>query len=165
VTERIHRCYDLRSSVDIVLASLADGEAVRRRSEGDGLGARVVRHEVSDAATRIVVATDIPLDWLPSAITSRPGASPTVERMEEWMRQGDGAQSPLTFAFSGLPVTCEGTARLSPSPPGSRMDVAITVKVDVPLLGGAVERAVSPRIVAALDAEAAFYQDLADAGV
>jgi hypothetical protein len=85
--------------------------------------------------------------------------------MEEWMRQGDRAQSPLTFAFSGLPVTCEGTARLSPSPPGSRMDVAITVKVDVPLLGAAVERAVSPRIVAALDAEAAFYQDLADAGV
>ena len=43
MTERIHRSYDLRSSVDIVLASLADGEAVRRRSEGDGLGARVVR--------------------------------------------------------------------------------------------------------------------------
>ena len=97
-----------------------------------------------------------------AAVTSRLGVSPTVERTEEWTRDLAGAGSPLTFEFSGLPVTCEGTARLAPAGSGSRMDVDLTLRVDVPLFGGAVERAVTPRIVAALDAEAAFYDTLDD---
>jgi hypothetical protein len=145
-----------------VLAALSDEDAVRRRSEADGLGTRVVRHEVTGDAVRILVATDIPLDWLPSAVTSWLPASPTVERMEEWTREGDGARSPLTFEFSGLPVTCEGTARLAPAGTGSRMDADLALRVDVPLFGGAVERAVTPRIIAALDAEAAFYDTVGD---
>ncbi|HWI33782.1 MAG TPA: DUF2505 domain-containing protein [Lapillicoccus sp.] len=145
-----------------VLAGLADENGVRRRSEADGLGTRVVRHEVTGDAVRIVVTTDVPLDWLPSAVTSRLGAPLTVERMEEWTRDGADARSPLTFEFSGLPVACEGTARLAPVGSGSRMDADLTFRVDVPLFGGAVERAVTPRIVAALDAEAAFYNTLGD---
>jgi hypothetical protein len=164
VTERIRRSYELRATVDAVLAGLADETAVRRRSEGDGLGTRVLRHEAAGDAVRIVVATDIPLDWLPSAITSLIGSSPTVERMEEWTRAGDGAESPLTFEFSGLPVSCTGAAALSPVGTGSRLDADLSVTVDVPLFGGSVERAVSPRIVAALDAEAAFYDTLAGPG-
>ena len=160
--ERFGRSYHLRPPVAAVLAALSDEDAVRRRSDADGLGTRVVRHEVTGDAVRILVATDIPLDWLPSAVTSRLGVSPTVERTEEWTRDLAGAGSPLTFEFSGLPVTCEGTARLAPAGSGSRMDVDLTLRVDVPLFGGAVERAVTPRIVAALDAEAAFYDTLDD---
>ena len=160
--ERFGRSYHLRPPVAAVLAALSDEDAVRRRSDADGLGTRVVRHEVTGDAVRILVATDIPLDWLPSAVTSRLGVSPTVERTEEWTRDLADAGSPLTFEFSGLPVTCEGTARLAPAGSGSRMDVDLTLRVDVPLFGGAVERAVTPRIVAALDAEAAFYDTLDD---
>jgi hypothetical protein len=157
VTERIRRSYELRAPVDVVMAGLADEDTIRRRSAADGLGTRLVRHEVSEHAVRIVVATDLPLDWLPAALSSAIGASPTVERVEEWTRDADGASSPLTFTFSGLPVTCSGTARITPAGSGSRMDAYLTLSVDVPLLGGAVERAVSPQIVAALDAEAAYY--------
>ena len=137
---------------------------MRRRSEADGLGTRVLKHQVSDDAVRIVVSTDIPLDWLPSAITSRLGDSPTVERMEERMRYDTGLRSPLTFEFAGLPVTCQGNAVLSPTDTGSRLDADLTIQVDVPLFGGAVERAVAPRIVTALDAEAAFYDTLPSVG-
>jgi hypothetical protein len=38
------------------------------------------------------------------------------------------------------------------------------MRVDVPLFGAAVERAVSPRIVTALDAEAAYYGTLSTSG-
>jgi hypothetical protein len=113
---------------------------------------------------RIVVSTDIPLDWLPSAVTSRLGGSPTVERMEEWMRYDTGLRSPLVFEFAGLPVTCRGDAVVSPTGTGSRLDADLTIQVDVPLFGGAVERAVTPQIVTALDAEAAFYDTLTAAG-
>ena len=164
MAERLQRSYDLHCSADALLAALAQPDVVRRRSEADGLGTRVLKHEVSDDAVRIVVSTDIPLDWLPSAITSRLGDSPTVERMEEWMRYDTGLRSPLIFEFAGLPVTCRGNAVLSPTDTGSRLDADLTIQVDVPLFGGAVERAVAPRIVTALDAEAAFYDTLPAAG-
>jgi Protein of unknown function (DUF2505) len=160
MAERLHRSYDLHCSADALLAALAQPDVVRRRSEADGLGSRVLKHEVSDDAVRIVVSTDIPLDWLPSALSSRLGDSPTVERMEEWMRYDTGLRSPLIFEFAGLPVTCQGNAVLSPTDTGSRLDADLTIQVDVPLFGGAVERAVAPRIVTALDAEAAFYDTL-----
>ena len=57
-------------------------------------------------------------------------------------------------------MTCQGNAVLSPTDTGSRLDADLTIQVDVPLLGGTVERAVAPRIVTALDAEAAFYDTL-----
>jgi hypothetical protein len=44
------------------------------------------------------------------------------------------------------------------------MDCDLTIQVDVPLFGGAVERGVAPRIVTALDAEAAFYGTLSTPG-
>ena len=76
------------------------------------------------------------------------------------MRYDTGLRSPLVFEFAGLPVTCQGNAVLSPTDTGSRLDADLTIQVDVPLLGGTVERAVAPRIVTALDAEAAFYDTL-----
>ena len=164
MAERLQRSYDLHCSADALLTALAQPDVVRRRSEADGLGTRVLKHQVSDDAVRIVVSTDIPLDWLPSAITSQLGGSPTVERMEEWMRCDTGLRSPLTFEFAGLPVTCQGNAVLSPTDTGSRLDADLTIQVDVPLFGGAVERAVAPRIVTALDAEAAFYDTLPSVG-
>ena len=164
MTERIQRSYELPCSPDELLAGLAQPDVVQRRSDADGLGTRIVKHEVSDDAVRIVVATDVPLDWLPSAITSRLGGSPTVERMEEWMRYQDGLRTPLIFEFAGLPVTCRGNAVLSPTRSGSRMDADLTIQVDIPLFGGSVERGVAPRIITALDAEAAFYDTLRTPG-
>ena len=102
MAERLQRSYDLHCSEDALLAALAQPDVVRRRSEGDGLGTRVLKHEVSDDAVRIVVSTDIPLDWLPSAITSQLGGSPTVERMEEWRRYDTGLRSPLVFEFAAV---------------------------------------------------------------
>lgn len=164
MAERIQRTYELSCSPDELLAALAQRDVVQRRAGVDGMGTRIVRHEPSDDAVRIVVATDVPLDWLPPAITSRLGSSPTVERMEEWTRHEGGLRTPLTFEFAGLPVTCRGTAVVSPTDTGSRMAADLTMRVDVPLFGGAVERAVAPRIVTALDAEAAYYDTLSTAG-
>lgn len=164
MAERIQRTYELACSPDQLLAALARRDVVQRRADADGLGTRIVTHEVADDALRIVVSTDIPLDWLPVAITSRLGGSPTVERMEEWTRHEGGLRTPLTFEFAGLPVTCSGRATVTPADGGSRMEADLTMRVDVPLFGGAVERAVAPRLVTALDAEAAYYGTLSTPG-
>ena len=90
MAERLQRSYDLPCSADALLAALAQPDVVRRRSEADGLGdarrqARGLRRRGADRRLH-----GHPLDWLPSAITSRLGGSPTVERMEEWMRYRTG---------------------------------------------------------------------------
>ena len=64
MTERIQRSYELPCSPDELLAGLAQPDVVQRRSDADGLGTRILKHEVSDDAVRIVVSTDVPLDWL-----------------------------------------------------------------------------------------------------
>lgn len=161
--ERIQRTYVIPTTRDGFLAALASPELVRRRSEAVGLGTQVVTHQAGPQSVRIVTAGEVPLDWLPSGVTSRLSGTPTVERHEEWVRDDDGARSPLTFAFSGLPVTCAGEARLTPDGRGAgdgcRLDVDLTLRVDVPLVGGLVERAVAPQVGRAFDQEAAFYRD------
>ena len=160
--ERIQRTYTVPATRDGFLAALASPEFVRRRSEAVGLGTQVVTLDAGADSVRIVTAGEVPLDWLPGAIRSRFSEAPTVERHEEWVREGDGARSPLTFAFSGMPVTCGGEARLTPAGTddgdGCRLDIELSVRVDVPLVGGLVERAVGPQIGRALDDEAAFYR-------
>ena len=46
----------------------------------------------------------------------------------------------------------------------TRLDAYLTIEGDAPPFGGAVERAVTPRIVTDLYAEAAFYDTLPAAG-
>lgn len=159
--ERIQRTYALPTSRDAFLSALASPDLVRRRSEAVGLGTQVVTHEAGPQSVRIVTTGEVPLDWLPGAVTARLSGTPTVERREEWVRDGDGARSPLTFVFSGMPVTCDGDARLTPAEgdaDGCRLDVELTLRIDVPLVGGLVERAVAPQVGRAFDAEAAFYR-------
>ena len=160
MTQRIRRGYDLPLDPAALVERLRDRTLVERRSAVDGLGTRVAAHEPTAAGVRIVVATDLPVDWLPAIVRGRLTADPTVERTEEWAVEGDGAATPLTFVFAGMPVRGSGDARLVPLPTGSRLDVEVDITVDVPLVGALVEAAVAPRIVAALDAEAAFYGTL-----
>jgi len=161
VAERIQRTYAIPTTPDAFLAALASPDLVRRRSEAVGLGTEVVTHKATPQSVRIVTSGEVPLDWLPAAVTSRLSGTPTVQRHEEWVRDGEGARSPLTFAFSGMPVTCAGDARLSPDSSGAetgcRLDIDLTLRVDVPLVGGLVERAVAPQVARAFDNEAAFY--------
>ena len=157
MAERVQRGYDLPHDPLALLGVLRSAEAVRERSAA-GVGSRVIEHDVRDGSVLIVTESDIPLDWLPGAVRDRLGSSPTVERTEEWAASADGAASPLTFRFSGLPVACDGSARLTASGTGSRLEYDLTVRVDVPFLGGTIERAVVPQVSDALDAEAAFYQ-------
>lgn len=151
-------------SVEGYLRLLASPDIVRARGDADGMGTRLVAHEATGTVIRIVSATDIPLDWLPDAIRSRVADLPVVERTETWSRDGDGAHTPLVFAFSGLPVEAHGSARVTPEGTRSRLDVDVTIRVDVPLLGSLVERAVAPRLGAALDAEAEFIASQPPAG-
>jgi hypothetical protein len=158
--QHIRRDDELPLSPAALVERLRDPAVVEGRSAADGLGTRVVEHEATADGVRIVVATALPVDWLPAVVRGRLTQDPTVERTEEWTVGSDGATSPLHFDFPGMPVTGTGAARLTPTPGGAHLTVEVDVTVDVPLVGGLVEGAVAPRVGAALDAESAFYRTL-----
>jgi hypothetical protein len=160
VTERIRRSYDVPMSPGAFFAALSSRAVVERRSDADGVGTRVVQHEADADRIRITIATEVPLEWLPGAVAARMGTAPTVTRTEEWTLGGDSAHTPLSFDFSGMPVSCSGDADLAPQGDTSRLDVDLLLRIEVPIFGALVERALSPRIVAALGAEAQFYRTL-----
>jgi hypothetical protein len=160
MTETIHRSYDVPISPAALVAALSSPSFVDRRSQADSLGTRVIHHEADADRIRITIATEVPLEWLPGVVASRLGTAPTVARTEEWTLDGDSAHTPLIFDFSGMPVSCSGGASLTPEGDASRLEVDLRLQIDVPLFGGLVERALSPRIVAALDGEAEFYRTL-----
>jgi hypothetical protein len=160
MTQRIVRAYDVPLTPAALVERLRSRDVVEQRGQGGGLTTALLVHEPTPDGVRIVVRTEIPVDWLPAVVRGRLGTDPAVERTEAWAVDGDGAQAPLFFAFAGMPVTGSGSATLRPAPAGGRLEVQVDVSVDVPLVGGLVESAVAPRIGAALDAEAAFYATL-----
>ncbi len=160
MTEHIRRGYDLPLGPAALVARLRSRPVVEQRCAADGLGTHVVAHEPASDGVRVVIATDLPVDWLPAVVRGRLTGTPTVERTEHWVESGESARTPLTFAFAGMPVTGTGTARLDPTATGSRLEVEVAITVDVPLVGGLVESAAAPRVVAALDAEGEFYRTL-----
>lgn len=170
MTETIHRTYPIGLSPEAFLRAIASEAVIERRAANDGLGTTVVVHEILDAAgdldggepqTHIVLSTDVPMSWLPPIVASRLEEVPRVVREERWARGQSGVvRSPLTFEFPGMPVTCTGEGVLRADGAGSVLDLVLRLRVDVPLVGRLVERAVAPRMVTALDAEAAFYATL-----
>lgn len=163
MTQRIHRGYHVTVPPSDLLAALASPEVVRRRCAADGLGTELVLHEVTADGIRIGVSTEIPVDWLPAVVQGRLGSTPTVDREERWAADGDGARSPLTFTFAGMPVRGSGSSVMARSASGTRLDMDLEITVDVPLAGGLVELAIAPRVAGALDAEAGFYATLGPA--
>lgn len=164
MTQQIRRAYDLTLTPAQLVEALRSREVVERRCDVGGPGTRVLAHDVTPDGVRVVVATEIPGDWLPSVVRGTVTTPPQVERTEEWAVDGSddagSAHTPLSFAFSGMPVRGTGSGTLTATATGSRLEVSVAITVEVPFVGSLVESAVSPRITSALDAEAAFYAGL-----
>lgn len=152
----LHESFPLARSVEEVVARLADRGFVDARTATNGsLRGELVGHDV-DADT-IVIRTQatVPLDWLPAAVGSRVSALPTVEREEVWNRPT--ASGSMRFDISGVPAHASGSMRLGSAGSGSVLSYQIDLGVDLPFVGGLVEKAVAAQIRRSLQAEADLY--------
>lgn len=164
MAEAIHRRYVLPMQAAAFLEVVRSRANVERRCQAEGLGtATLVDHEAHPDGVRIEVSSEIPTSWLPSIVTSRLSGTPHVVRVEQWTTATppeEGLECPMTFSFEGLPVRCDGAAAVVSDGDGSVFTIDLELQVDVPFIGGTIERAVAPQVTPALDAEAAFYQSL-----
>jgi hypothetical protein len=152
----LNESYPLESSVDAVLARLTDRAFVDGRTAANAsLRGDVVGHEVDEETIVIRTRATVPVDWLPAVVGSRVTSLPTVDREETWDRRSGSGR--MTFAISGVPARASGTMSLRPRGTGSLLTFRIDLGVDMPFVGGVVEKAVAAQIRRSLEAEAALY--------
>ncbi len=152
----VHERFPLAASVDAVLARLADRAFVDQRTAANpSLRGVLVDH--SDDGQTIVIRTRaaLPMDWLPSVVTARVTTLPTVDREEVWARSsGSGS---MRFDIAGVPAKASGSMHIDAEGTGSVLTYRVDLQVDMPFVGGVVERAVAAQIRRSLQAEAALY--------
>lgn len=152
--------FPLAVPVDAVLARLADGAFVERRTAANSiLRGEVVEH-TADAGTIVIrtVAT-VPLDWLPPVVAGRGPTAPTVTREEVWDQARGGGT--MRFDITGVPASANGSMRLDPDPSGAGavLSYRVELSVSMPFVGGLVEKAVATQIRRSLQAEAECFGD------
>lgn len=114
---------------------------------------RVERH--GDGGVRITTHRTLPADGVPDFVRSFVGPTLRVAQTDDWSGpQADGHRTGTVVAeIAGAPIRFTAALSLEVSGPGARQTVAGDLKAAVPLLGGRIEKAAEPAIMAAVRAE------------
>lgn len=165
----------MSSSPEEIWARLRDPAVSERRAALGGESSTVTVHDAdSPDRLRVGIDTTVPESWMPSVVRGRLRGRtgfglPTVRRVETWERTGvegdpggggdlDGWMS---LEVDGAPGDASCEMQIVGDGAGSvaRYDLSLTVQV--PLVGRAIETAVLSRILGVLEREL----DILDAGV
>ena len=93
-----------------------------------------------DGRLTIVTTQTVGFSRLPGFVSQLHAGDLTLIREEIWGPVRDGrATGTVKGTVPGAPVSVTGTAQMSTTATGSRVDVRATVEVRIPLLGGKVE--------------------------
>ncbi|MGI4893721.1 MAG: DUF2505 domain-containing protein [Janthinobacterium lividum] len=128
------------------------------------LAARAVRSDAlqhtSDVrtegtATVVTSSRTVRTTGLPAAAAKFLGDTAVIGQVERWEEVGpDGSRDgSLTLTVEGAPVTLAATARLRAAGAACVYELIGTLSVRVPLLGGGVERATLPGLLALIRSE------------
>jgi hypothetical protein len=111
----------------------------------------------SDGGVDIVTTQTLRSDRLPGVVTQFHHGDLSFVREETWGPIVDGtATGGVKGSIPGAPATLTGSAVLSPSEQGCRLQFTATVEVRIPLVGGKVENFVGSQLVDLLTAEQRF---------
>jgi hypothetical protein len=143
---RVHSAF---SDVQYWLARLADSGADT---------ATLDSMTVDDDGTVTVATTQaLRSDRLPAMVTQFHPHDMEIVRTETWGPVSDGvAHGEVTGAVQAAPVSIVGTAVLEPTDTGSRLKFTVTVKVDIPLVGGKLETFIGGKLAELVAAEQRF---------
>ena len=146
-------------SVDQVHRAFGDERYWLARLTDSGADAYSLDSLTVDASGGIDVVTTQTLraDRLPGVVTQFHRGDLSFVREETWSPVRDGrATATVKGSIPGAPATLSGTAVLSPSEPGARLEFRVEVEVRVPLVGGKIENFIGSQLVDLLIAEQRF---------
>jgi hypothetical protein len=111
----------------------------------------------ADGGVDVITTQTIRADRLPGVVSQFHRGDLSFVREEAWTAVIDGAASAvIKGSIPGAPASLSGTAVLSPSGTGARLEFKATVEVRIPLVGGKVENFIGSQLVDLLIAEQHF---------
>lgn len=150
----IHRVTRYDADPEAVFAMLTSEEFLTRRTQAAHALAAEVRVDTTPAGgVRSEVRQTLPAE-VPDFVRKLTG--PTVELVEQivWDQPAaDRSRSgTLTIDVEGAPVALNGTITLALTTGGTEQVVQAELKASVPMIGGRIERAAEPAVIAGIDA-------------
>jgi hypothetical protein len=105
----------------------------------------------------VITTQTLRSDRLPGVVAQFHHGDLSFVREERWTAVTDGQASALVKgSIPGAPATLTGTALLTATESGSRLEFKATVEVRIPLVGGKVESFIGSQLVDLLIAEQRF---------
>ncbi|WP_280264830.1 DUF2505 domain-containing protein [Nocardia wallacei] len=110
------------------------------RFDGAETATLALSHPDGPGTIRVHMTERARQDKIPAIVGKVLKSELELERIDNWgPLEGDTAKGSFTGASKGVTTEMEGTYELRPTAEGSQIEVAGTVSVKVPLVGGAIE--------------------------
>jgi Protein of unknown function (DUF2505) len=111
--------------------------------------------ENGDGSATVRTRRTMPTDDIPDAVRSFVGRTLHVTETQRWdPERPDGSRTgSIVVEIEGTPVRLTATTALLPDGGGTRQPVEGDLRASVPLLGGRIEKAAEPAVLAAIRVE------------
>jgi hypothetical protein len=150
---------DYEGSVDAVREAFADrGYWLARLADSPSDEATLDTLATGpDGCTEVATTQTVLAERLPGMVAQFHHGDLSFVRRETWSPVCDGrATATISGAIPRAPANLTGTATLLAVGTGARLEVSVTVAVNIPLVGGKVETFVGSQLVELLGAEQRF---------
>jgi hypothetical protein len=138
-----------------VFAMLTEPAFQARKLAATGALEHDVSVEAGDDGAVVTTRRTMPTDQVPDLVRNLVGPTLTIVQVERWgpAVPDGGRTGTVAVEVDGAPVRLTGTLRLAPAGAGTLETVEGDLKARVPLIGGRIERAAEPAIMAAIQVE------------
>jgi hypothetical protein len=125
-----------------------------------GNDARLIDLAADDESAKYSLRQGVSRENLPAPVQKLLRGDLVIERTETWHRTADGHEGNVTARVKDAPGAISGTLRVgADGESGSRFVIDGETKIDVPLIGGRIEEAISEQVVRLMEREARFTRE------
>jgi hypothetical protein len=150
-----------QASVEQFLSAFGNQDYWRTRlATGDSAATLKSLTVDADSTVSVVFAASLLRDRLPRLITQLHRGDLEVVQEERWSRiDGGRLRGEISVTAPGTPLSGFWDVVVTPVGNGSRLNYTITVKVNVPLVGGSIERLIGGQLAEGVPQGVRFSTD------
>lgn len=132
---------------DQVFSAFTDKDSIQALLDAvGGDDAALLSHDADDGRVAYKLRQGVPAQKLPTIVQKLHSGDLMVQRRQTWTRTADGATGETTATVSGVPADINAKSTLKPTGAGCELVVHSTVTVNVPLVGGKIEKAIAGKV-------------------
>lgn len=124
-----------------------------------GTKAEITELSTDGPVTTVRTNHGVPPEKLPGPVRALLGANLTIVRYEQWRVEDDGYSYEVSVTMPNAPGSLTGTSQLRGADGSSTQEMTGQIQVNVPVVGGKIEEAVTGHILGFLDKEADFLSN------